>query len=321
MQNKRLSYIDIAKGILILMVVWDHLPDVYIYILKQTNIHIEWLNETQWIFKIFFMPAFFCITGFCSNFNKDFKSFFISNAKTLLIPNILLGMITNRSFALGAIILHGGNYWFLSALFVAKMIYFPLNRFFSDIFLIRLFMLLVLVFIGFSLNGIPTNYDVWYFHYAFNLAIFLELGKQLRQKGNMQIFSIASILYLIICLTLSILDIHKPVVALGTNCKVYEIPFYLLSASTGSCLILWISRKIESCKVLEYFGSESLIFYIFQVIVMQVLEKIYIAHFEILGWPSVIFFVLVISIITIIVLSVISRILETRYLKFVLGKF
>lgn len=117
MNHKRFSYIDVAKGILILMVVWDHLPDVYIYLLKQTNIHIEWLDRTQWLFKIFFMPAFFCITGFCSNFNKDFKSFFVSNAKSLLIPNILLGMIVSHSIGVGRVIMYGGSFWFLSALF------------------------------------------------------------------------------------------------------------------------------------------------------------------------------------------------------------
>ena len=137
----------------------------------------------------------------------------------------------------------------------------------------------------------------------------------------MHFFSIASFLYLIICVILAVLDVHKPVVALGSDCKVYEIPLYLMSASTGSCLILWISKKIESCRVLELFGRESLIFYIFQIKVMHELERNYIDYFEVGRWPSVMLFVLVIFVITIIVLSVISRILETRYLKFLLGKF
>lgn len=62
--NKRISYIDVAKGLLILLVVYDHLPDVYMYLLKNSNPYINYLDEQQWLFKLFFMPAFFCIISF-----------------------------------------------------------------------------------------------------------------------------------------------------------------------------------------------------------------------------------------------------------------
>ena len=105
--SERIPYIDVAKGILILLVVYDHLPDVYMYLLNLSNSHIEYLNDTQWIFKLFFMPAFFCITGMCSNFNKNFKPFLISNLKTLIVPNVLLGIIVGLHLNMGG----GSSTW------------------------------------------------------------------------------------------------------------------------------------------------------------------------------------------------------------------
>ena len=167
-KTNRLSYIDVAKGILILLVVYDHLPDVYLTILEQSNAQMDWLNEQQWIYKLFFMPAFFCITGFCTNFKKSLKPFFISNFKSLIVPNIVFGLL----FGLGwkHIFLRGGSFWFLSALFVSKMIYWALFNYLPKFRIIRIVILIILVCIGFLMNHVSSRYDLWYFHYAFSLS-------------------------------------------------------------------------------------------------------------------------------------------------------
>lgn len=84
----RLNYIDVAKGLLILMVIYNHTGNLAV----ASGVHnsvIDFIPETRF-FKPFFMPAFFVIAGMCSNYNRDFKSFFISNAKALLIPAVSL---------------------------------------------------------------------------------------------------------------------------------------------------------------------------------------------------------------------------------------
>ena len=91
--KERLHYIDIAKGLLILLVVYDHLPDMYLYSLKLHNNYISELNNWQWIYKLFFMPAFFAITGMCSNFDKTFIPFLVNNFKSLIVPNIIIGIL------------------------------------------------------------------------------------------------------------------------------------------------------------------------------------------------------------------------------------
>ncbi len=113
--HKRITYLDVAKGLLFLMVIYDHLLDVYLTLLEHDNYFIEHLNEGQWIYKLFFMPAFFCITGMCSIFNKKFTPFLISNFKTLIIPNLVFSVLLNPTDPnLLKILLHrgGGQYYF-----------------------------------------------------------------------------------------------------------------------------------------------------------------------------------------------------------------
>ena len=78
MLNKRISYIDVAK-VAILLVVYGHLC------------HILGING--WIYSFYMM--FFFISGVLLNSEKYimFKSFFISRIKGLYIPYVFLYLI------------------------------------------------------------------------------------------------------------------------------------------------------------------------------------------------------------------------------------
>ena len=74
MTNRKLrfQYIDIMKGILILLVVYGHT----VWQAHEVGIHnqtIEMLGETGFLYEPFYMAAFFAITGYCSNFKKSYK--------------------------------------------------------------------------------------------------------------------------------------------------------------------------------------------------------------------------------------------------------
>ena len=64
MVSKRIDWLDVAKGLLILMVVYGHLQDE----ISKMNIQsktILWIADIQNIWTPFFMPAFFVVTGYC----------------------------------------------------------------------------------------------------------------------------------------------------------------------------------------------------------------------------------------------------------------
>jgi fucose 4-O-acetylase-like acetyltransferase len=88
---KRLNYIDRVKGLLIISVVLGHaawsigLMDYnYPYVCYP-------FNETAFLYVGIFMQAFFLVSGYVSNFHKDFKTFIIKNIQTIIVPLLTLG--------------------------------------------------------------------------------------------------------------------------------------------------------------------------------------------------------------------------------------
>ena len=147
-ENKREKYLDIMKGIAILMVINVHFP-------KSTA-----------LFKgiTFHLSTFFVVTGILINkkkCKKSFKEFFINKVKSLLYPYLILSIIyiffidilIKQDYIfkdiLQTISFSGiGSLWFLPTLFIAEnFIYFLIkkfdNRFNKIIFSILILSLMV----------------------------------------------------------------------------------------------------------------------------------------------------------------------------------
>ena len=137
---KRFDYIDIAKGIGILMVVWAH-------ILLTGASH-------QFIYA-FHMPVFFLLSGMMFSRDKysSFGAFLGKRAKRLLIPYVIYSILTWGVWAIsrfirhdevdsywmpllqtviaqgsGAYIVHNSALWFVPCLFLTEMMYFFISR-------------------------------------------------------------------------------------------------------------------------------------------------------------------------------------------------
>lgn len=87
--KQRDSSIDVLKGILILLVVLNHISGVARKVGVE-DMTIDVLHVLRDLYVPFFMPAFFIVTGMCSSFSKPFSSFLITNLKTLIFPSIIL---------------------------------------------------------------------------------------------------------------------------------------------------------------------------------------------------------------------------------------
>lgn len=88
----RLSYIDSAKGILIIIVIMHHLPQVAIRICEIDSDNLQIMDSYSFLYCSFFMQAFFFITGFCTSFEKEFSEFFLRNFKTIILSGLLLSI-------------------------------------------------------------------------------------------------------------------------------------------------------------------------------------------------------------------------------------
>ena len=98
--KERLHYIDVMKGITMLVVVLHHVLWITVDLKNVTNSTMLFLHGWQDMLASFIMPAFFFCTGYCSSFNKAFKPFFISNFKFTTSINIKHGNAQRISFLL-----------------------------------------------------------------------------------------------------------------------------------------------------------------------------------------------------------------------------
>lgn len=134
----RLSYIDIYKGILILMVVYGHIAyAVSKYADGYTDSVYQFFGDVamNWMAP-YYMAAFFVATGYCMNLAKPFLSQLRTDALTLLLPGIVVPVLMDfvsmgniNLLKIGKVfILHGGSCWFLVALFLAKQWFWLLQK-------------------------------------------------------------------------------------------------------------------------------------------------------------------------------------------------
>ena len=92
MQKTRLHYVDIAKGLLILMVIIHHIPQYYLT--NGHNNYLKYMDDNSFIYSSFFMASFFILSGYVSNFSKPFIAFSIKNFKSLMVPSFAFTMIS-----------------------------------------------------------------------------------------------------------------------------------------------------------------------------------------------------------------------------------
>ena len=135
-KKHRLHHIDVAKGLLILLVVYGHFWSHIELLDAHTALYLRQANNT---FIAFYMPAFFFITGYCSDFSKPIDTNIIHSFRMIMLPAFvfsILVFIANHHFDkakvitfLNSLVLYGGSYWFLTTLFVARILYRILSHY------------------------------------------------------------------------------------------------------------------------------------------------------------------------------------------------
>lgn len=293
--KERLPYIDVAKGLLILMVVWGHFELILRETHKTSDPVVAYWDHVEIIWSAFFMPAFFFITGLCGNFNKPFKKFVIQSFRTTLLPALIIcvsitlvkyltwapsfiwivkTMVKDVGFRLT-------GEWFIPTLFLCRIGVWALAK--VRRLWLRLFVSLMSFCLGLYLyNEQPGLPDVWYFKHSLMAMVFMVLGNVLsarRIKDGVYFLSLC--LYLVVIMSLIALDAHVPYFTNRIEIGFYEISLSLMISISGILGIFWISRKIGSNPLLEYLGRNSLVIYLLHFTLYEILMGVVIEHFNV----------------------------------------
>lgn len=337
-RGSRNPVIDIAKGILILCLLYNHTP-VFSFIAGMHDPVVKCMEESKTLFSIFFMQAFFLITGFCSSFNKKFLPFLWSNIKTLLIPMYVLGklgswsqqLIFDQPFEFGSILpfyswFMAGGQWFIIALFFCKLIYWMLNKYSQYV---QISIISSLYLIGFYCYIFLWQYPE-YLNYKHILLMlpFIYIGNLLKQyhsqigKYMPCMAIVGAILIVTENLVHWIYGISIPVLDAGINIPYYLIPLHFLNAICGTALILWISKKLQNHGTwLIRVGSYTLVFYLWNAPIHPLIIHFMQPFYNPNSIPICLLFHTISLILCIIASYYVSRLIyETKYLKWIVGK-
>lgn len=286
MADNRLHWVDVAKGILILLVVLGHFSGIS----KTLGIDHSGVRDVgglNFLFTSFYMAAFFVLTGYTSNFQKNFSVFFVSSFRSLLVPAFSFSVI--YLFLLAFLFKDGSYirsltgfeywysgfkfYWFLNALFLSRICYWWLFHYVpSDA--TKGGLLYVLMIIGLYLSslyrdapGSPISHNPFFVHHFMRMAFFLWIGQMFR-KHESQISSNNLLVWGVIFVCTSVLlkafGIRIPTANYTTNFDftILEVLKYMFFTISGSGIIIYVAKRLGRNSLLEYFGRNSLVVYV-----------------------------------------------------------
>ncbi|HEX8331496.1 MAG TPA: acyltransferase [Segetibacter sp.] len=316
--NTRLNWIDYARGIAIILVVYRHLFESLknTKALKAAGVDINsylYLEQANIFFFSFRMPLFFIVSGLfigSSLVKRGFGELVGNKARTILYPYFLWGFIQITIQIIFAVYTNSDKsatdytylfyaprevdqFWYLFALFNVTVLYaFLKSRFNLHI--------AYQIAIGLTLFGLSTLFSQAKIEFGFvsdifHYYIFLALGDGLSQsmlKGSLRRFftswkSFGILLIPFILLQYYFLTVnlsHKDISPKFLFVEYYQPVMYLLIALVGCGFVISISSLMERYNFgvwLQKLGQHSLYIYVMHVIVFASLRYILTKFFHI----------------------------------------
>lgn len=282
--SKRIVWIDIAKGLLIFLVVLGH-----------CEIH----DSIKYLIYSFHMGAFFFLSGLTFNTKKPPKQFLIKKVKSLILPYAMFAFVLTmynfakhlafdsvfnlRDAVMSFLLPISGKYessvyglWFLPCIFLTELFFYSSVKLYKNHKFISIFYSFVVIsaiIVFYSFTQLACVITIIPFALLCICCGYLLKSRLLKLQDKQTVIFGGSLILFVLCVLLnqyfstSSLDLSS----LNLGC----IPFYILSTLFGSIVIYTFSmlvEKIKFTKMLIFVGTYSLYFYGF--------------HYEILGLMS-----------------------------------
>lgn len=326
--NQRIEFVDIAKGVAILLVLLGHL-------LMGESL----LKKSIYAFH---MPVFFIISGFFIS-EKTFRVFASRRFSSLIIPYLLFAFLfgtlaiksipfilyaTNQSLSKGG---SNGMLWFLPSLFFSVIIVHAIRVKLRRHLILSIVAITVFVSLGYILNqqchngvlsvfkkwGLPLGIDIAMIGAAFALTGYLFANKGgLRWINSCNKMIVVALSFLLLIAMLSTYYHTRkkyPQMATGDLGNWY---FYFAVAICSSLGLIALSRLINSfchCRWLIWLGKNCLCIFLVHRMLVGILQKQILHH-------SQNFFTYGLCMIILCFFSIICTIIINKYFPFLIGK-
>lgn len=327
--NSRIQYIDVAKGILILMMVCCHFTDVGSNVGVKVGTCLA-LDACEGTWAPFFMAAFFCITGMCSGFEGGAARFLLKNAKQILLPALTLGILTavlNWAFhfckqpfpitTLSELVDNLTKFWFLNALFISKILLFLAKKFTGRLLPATCLLLYLLGCLA-HIYEAPNTLS---FQQALIFLPFLYLGTILKNRQDLlhaKWLCLAP--YPCIFIAACLLDYHLPGAWAIIHISAVDILPHLVIVPAGILLVLFLARNFSPCRPLELCGKYSLFIYCVHIVFLRRFLELFYVYCPINNTTVAILFIFLFPC-TAALCVLIGKLFSLPFLRFAVGKF
>lgn len=296
------QYLDIARGIGILLVMISHAHGLSGYLIN------------------YYIPIFFIISGFTYHSGNSYGQNIKKKAKRLLIPYFsysvmlvfvyilmgrsmqetkfsLLGVLYSR-FCLYDMSTHSSNVflftvangamWYLTAFFVTSLVFYAVADFALTNRKNIVIVLTILTVFTMTLAELPILLP-WSIDIAGVGTIFMLVGKMLadsnvyEKKAKAWMVLGAFGLYMV----LSYLNpgINMSVREYGIYQR-WSVPIFIVIGITGSMLCIWFAQLIQNItigKMIGYIGENTIILLAFHILGLEIFEKIALKFINVQG--------------------------------------
>ncbi len=275
---KRLNYIDVAKLLLMLCVIYGHL-----YLMADTlpediiKIAPAYIKIRKLIY-LFHMPAFFIIAGMFLNVGRPFKEYCIKKAKRLLIPYVcfellagvflvVIGTSTWKEVVYNFVNLITPTFvnWFLLALFVASILSYFLLR--APLYCQYGYIILTIIMMSLY---IPDRGKIIFIYRIVVCTVFALIGYEIRK--NLEKFMAVKLAPVYIGILIAEWYIVEDVnVYMGT---VGNPVLFFAGGFSGTMLMLMIAKCISN-DILGKAGKETMIVVGTHVLIILAIKSIF----------------------------------------------
>ena len=266
MKSARLDYIDIAKGLGMLAIVWGH------------------IMLDGWSCKMvygFHIPLFFMLSGMCFNQNKysAVGELIERRVRTLLVPYVIFSLVTWMVYVVGVLVLHNDTMencwyyllqtvlaqgsdgylkhnvalWFVPCLFVVNVLYFLISRY-ADIYNILICLLCAAAGVMMSRSFFNYTFLPWSIDSALVAIPFFAFGnlivkrfshEQIIQWVDNNIIRVGLVTTVLVILFLILVQ-KNGYISMGHNYLGYQTWLFFVNAFIGSISIILLSLLLGS---------------------------------------------------------------------------
>lgn len=331
MASSRLPYMDVAKGLGIVLVLYYHVP-LYVRMSGATTAEsLAGFIESAHVFLPFFMPVFFVISGFFMHSSKSFGRALWSDVRHLLLFGLLLqfintliqivvygsGVITwwlSTLFSLNGCCRIIFAQWFVSAIFWARLVDRCCDCLTRGNFLTKGLLLLMVSCLGVVTEPYLQGIKDMYLSQGLVMALYLYAGQLLARLNPKRqwllLMGVGYVLLLLMCYFSGVSTLEYGMV--NASYTISHHPRAILLALTGSALLIALADYIGTCRWLEFVGRNSLVFYIPQGGCLVASCALLQRFFQPDTTPKLVFFMLLVVAGSAAVLSVLSWLLAQK---------